>query len=251
MKRLLSRTLAVGLRVSSMAPRVGVMTSLVAGLMLPAQAGAQEPQNRTIITNVDVDYAKGELYIYGRNLNTPTGAAPAVHLMEIGVGVKSYASTYIAVVLPPVLQRAGSYLLTVSTGSNMEQNDSFDVTLGAMGPQGPAGPQGPKGDTGGRGEQGPRGEKGDTGAPGNTGALSCRISYGVAVVGAYAGTGSYASCQSGEALTGGACYSNSSTIGTAGSVATVSGLLSYTCLLRGPASTTAKISSVAFCCKTQ
>lgn len=69
--------------------------------------------------------------------------------------------------LPP----EGDYLLTlersIASGAGM-----FDVTIGAVGPQGPrgepgaAGPAGPKGDAG---DAGPPGPKGDAGAPGPQG----------------------------------------------------------------------------------
>lgn len=147
-----SRTLAARLRMSSMNTRLGVLASVMAGLTIPAQVQAQDTQTRLVITNVEVDYAQGQMFIYGRNFNTPTGAPPFVHIMEIGVDVKIYGPSTVVVALPPMLQRAGSYLLTMSTGPNVEQNDSFDMTLGT---QGPPGPQGPKGDTGQQGPPGP------------------------------------------------------------------------------------------------
>lgn len=252
MAKFLSKTLALRLCMSSMTTHVGVMTGLVAGLAIPAQAGAHEVQNQLVITNVDMDYALGQMFIYGRSLSPSTGPAPIVHLMDVQVSAMTYGPTYIVVAVPPTLQRAGSYLLKVSTGSTAEQNGSFAVTLGAVGPQGPQGPQGavgPQGPQGEMGPQGPQGPQGEMGPPGYTGALSCRISTGATSIGAYSGTGSYASCLAGESLTGGLCYSNVATIGTSANVATINGALSYTCLLRGPSSTTAQVTARAFCCK--
>ena len=73
---------------------------------------------------------------------------------------------------------AGSYALTVSTGAERYQFDSFELTLGAVGPQGEPGPAGadgapgatgPQGPAGPTGATGPQGPKGDTGATGATG----------------------------------------------------------------------------------
>jgi hypothetical protein len=263
-----NRTLAVALSMSSMTTCMGAV-GLMAVLTHPVQARAQDAQNRLVITNVEVDYAQGQMFIYGRNFGTSDGSAPIVHLMEIGVTVKTYGPSTVVVTLPSVLQRAGSYLLTMSTGPNLAQNDSFEVTLGTAGPQGPqgqvgpVGPQGPKGDkgdtgaqgpVGSTGEQGPKGDKGDTGPqgeqgiPGYTGALSCRVAAGPSV-NSYIYPASYVGCGYGESLTGGTCYSNSTTVGAVSNVGVVGGILAYTCTLRGPASTTAKATAEALCCK--
>jgi hypothetical protein len=266
MKFFRNRTLAVGLRMSSMTTRMGVLTGLMAGLTISAQAQAQETQDRLTITNVEVDYAQGQMFIYGRNFHTPTGVPPTVHLMEIGVTVKTYGPSTVVVYLPPMLMRSGSYRLTMSSGSNAAQNDAFEVTMGAVGPVGAVGPQGntgpqgpvgavgPQGNTGPQGPQGPQGEKGYTGpqgiqgVPGYTGALACRVVTGPAV-NSYASPGSYAGCVPGESLTGGTCYSNSGTVGTASVLTSAGGTLVYACVLRGPASTTALVTSKAICCK--
>jgi hypothetical protein len=274
-------TLAVGLRMSSMTTCMGVL-GLMAGLTLPAQAQAQATQNRLTITNVEVDYAQGQMFIYGRNFGT--GVPPIVHLMEIGVTVKTYGPSSVVVYLPPMLMRSGSYRLTMSTGPNVEQNDAFEVTMGAVGPQGqkgdmgaqgPVGPQGPKGDTGAQGAVGPQGPKGDTGAqgavgpmgpqgiqgepgpkgdkgdqglPGTPRSMSCRIVSG-ASVNSYVSPGSYVGCLPGEFLTGGACSTTPSTIGMDSNVTSVGGIRVYSCMLKGAASTTAKVTADAICCK--
>jgi len=61
----------------------------------------------------------------------------------------------------------GDFRLTVIQG---EQQDSYDLTFGAVGPEGPAGVQGPKGDAGLQGSAGVQGPRGDTGLQGITGA---------------------------------------------------------------------------------
>lgn len=184
MKFFRGSSLAGWLRMSPMSIRMGVLTGLVAGVTLPAQVRAQESQDRLVITAVEMDYAQGQMFIYGRNFNTPTGAPPIVDFMEVEVNVKTYGPSTVVVTVPGMLLRPGSYLLTMSTGPNLSQNDSFDVTLGAVGPKGdkgdmgPQGLQGPKGDTGAQGIQGnvgpqgiqgPKGDTGDTGPKGDKG----------------------------------------------------------------------------------
>ncbi|WP_043432643.1 IPT/TIG domain-containing protein [Cystobacter fuscus] len=166
MKAFRSRTLGVHLRMSSMAIRLGVLTGLIAGLTISAQAQAQTTPNRMHITDLEVDYDLDQMTIHGRNFVTSTGLAPSVYLMDIGVQVKTYTPYTVVVALPPVLMRSGSYRLTMSTGSNVEQNDSFDVTLGAVGPKGEKGEKGDTGPQGVQGIPGPQGPKGDTGPQG-------------------------------------------------------------------------------------
>ena len=261
-----ARSLALRLRMSPMTPALGVMTGLLAGFTLPAQAQGLAPQNHLVITNVEVDYAQSQMFIHGRNFSTYTGVPPTVHFMEIGMDVKTYGPSTIVVTLPSMLQWPGTYLLTMSTGPNLEQNDSFDVTLGVVGPKGDKGDpgiQGLRGDKGDQGIQGlkgdpgiqgPKGDKGDQGIqgvkgdPGYTGALYCRVVAG-ATVNEYVFPGSYAGCVTGETLTGGTCYSSTAAIGTASNVTSVSGIRVFGCALRGTASTTAKVTAEALCCK--
>jgi hypothetical protein len=236
MKVFRRKTLAVHLRMSSVTTRLGVLTGLMAGLSLSTQVQAQESQNRLVITNVDVDYGQKLMFIHGRNFSTSTGAAPVVSVAEIPVTVKTYGPSTVVAELPPTFLQSGSYLLTMSTGPNLEQNDSFDVAIGAVGPQGP------KGDTG---EQGP---------PGPPRALSCRYSTG-ATVNSYSYPGSYVGCSPGEFLTGGACSvpsgqnSGSSAMGAESTITSVSGNTVYACHLVGPSSTTATVRAWGICCK--
>ncbi|AKJ07000.1 collagen triple helix repeat protein [Archangium gephyra] len=274
------KALAIRLRMSSMTTRLGVLTGLMAGLSLSNQAQAQENQNRLVITNVDVDHGQKLMFIHGRNFSTSSGTAPVVRVAEIGVTVKTYGASTVVAELPPAFLQPGTYLLTMATGSNLEQNDAFDVTIGAVGPQGlkgDTGPQGLKGDTGPKGDMGPQGLKGDTGPKGDMGpqgpqgvqgiqglkgdtgdqgpsgpprALSCRYPVG-ATVNSYSYPGSYVGCLPGEFLTGGACTvpSGSSSIGAEGTITSVSGNTVYACALVGPSSTTAKVRAEGICCK--
>lgn len=277
-----SKTLMARLCLSSMTRHLGVLTGLAAGIAVAAPVQAQENQGQTVITSVDVDSTQKLMFIHGRNFSTQTGAAPVVSVSEIGVVVKTYGASTVVVELPPAFLQPGSYLLTLSTGPNLAQNDSFDVTLGAagpkgesgaQGPQGPAGAQGPKGDPGApglkgdagpqgpQGVQGPQGLKGDTGpqgpqglqgiqgVPGPAKVFACRYPVG-ATVNSYSYPGSYVGCLPGEALTGGACtVSGASTIGSEGTIMGVSGITSYACVLAGPASTSAKVRAEGICCK--
>lgn len=145
-----SRTLAARLRMSPMTTSLGVLTSVMAGLSVPAQA--QDPQTQLVITKVEVNYALSQMTIHGRNFGTASGIPPVVQFMGTGVGVVTYDTSKVIISVPLAFLEAGSYLLTMSIGPNIEQNDSFNVTLGPTGPQGPPGP---KGDTGPQGPPGP------------------------------------------------------------------------------------------------
>jgi hypothetical protein len=98
--------------------------------------------------------------IHGRNFATASGIPPVVQFMGTGVGVVTYDASNVIISVPLAFLQAGSYLLTMSTGPSIEQNDSFNVTLGTQGPKGDPGPQGPPG---------PKGDKGDTGPQGPPG----------------------------------------------------------------------------------
>ncbi len=84
--------------------------------------------------------------------------------------VGSPTSTRITVTVPTSLFPAGDYLLTVSTGNGQSQNDEYDLTIGAVGPQGPPGADGNDGEQGPQGDQGPQGEQGPAGNDGAPGA---------------------------------------------------------------------------------
>jgi hypothetical protein len=276
-------SLAVRLRMSSMTTGMGVLTGLVAaGLAIPAQVRAQATQNRLVITNVEVDYTQRQMFIYGRNFNTPTGAPPIIHLMEIGVDVKIYGPSTVVVALPESLLRLGSYLLTMSAGPNVEQNDSFDVTLGTVGPEGLATlakttpeAEGTNCAAGGtrlelgadanrngvlditevdwtltkylcNGERGLQGLKGDRG-----GFAGCTLRTGPKSTSRFYGSGSWAVCESNEILTGGACpLADGFTASTSGSFMSSDGRHVYACKITGPMDTTGAAVAQAMCCRT-
>lgn len=110
---------------------------------------------------------------------TSNDVAPVVTLAGTKLVVVNFTAHSLQARLPAEFV-AGDYLLTVSKGSAVIDYDEYDLTIGAVGPQGlkgdtgATGPQGPKGNTGATGIQGvtgPQGPKGDTGATGATGPI--------------------------------------------------------------------------------
>jgi hypothetical protein len=147
-----------------------------------------------LITQVNVDFSGGVIYIYGKNLQR-RGGPSLVFLAGDELVTSSVSKGQITAYLNPGTL-AGDYLLTVRTGKHGKYQDNYALTIGGggslgsagtkgdtgkMGPQGVAGPGGPKGDTGpagpkgdtgaagSKGDTGPAGPKGDTGAAGSKG----------------------------------------------------------------------------------
>jgi len=130
-----------------------------------------------VITQVNVDFSGGEIYIYGKNMKR-RGGPSLVFLAGEELVTSTVSGRQITAYLKPGTD-TGDYLLTVRAGKHGRHKDNYDLTIiggtgspgvagskgdtGAMGPQGIAGPAGPKGDTG------PAGPKGDTGATGPQG----------------------------------------------------------------------------------
>jgi hypothetical protein len=127
-----------------------------AGLICSAvMAHAQTP---TIVSAI-VNSATKQITITGASL-TATGA-PVVKLDSATLTLVSSSSTQIVANLPAGLG-AGTYRMTVSNGSGT--TGLFDVTNGAVGPQGPTGATGPAGPQGATGPQGPAGPQGPSGS---------------------------------------------------------------------------------------
>lgn len=103
------------------------------------------------------------LHIEGQSLC----ASPTVTLNGAGLTTSSSAGAIDAAL--PVGIAPGSYLLTVSCGAATTDNAAFEVTLGAVGPQGPKGDAGATGIQGPAGLQGPIGPQGIQGPVGPTG----------------------------------------------------------------------------------
>ena len=86
----------------------------------------------------------------------------------------------IIIELPSLIQD-GDYLLKIQSGPSLFQSDTYNLTIGAVGPEGAQGPQGEQGATGPQGEegaigpQGPQGEEGAIGPQGTMGECDCPI----------------------------------------------------------------------------
>ena len=139
------------------------------------QASGAPPGGHLNISQVFVDDPDNptSIMIFGEDLLTgPQG--PSVTLGHIGTLsiIGTPTDTLIEASLPaPILD--GDYLLTVSGGTGQSQNDEYDLTIGAVGPQGNPGLQGdlgPQGDPGADGADGAPGADGTDGADGADGA---------------------------------------------------------------------------------
>ena len=93
-----------------------------------------------MITSVEVNFGIGRIYIKGKNFGAD---APAVTLSGQSLTLNTSTAESIDAVLPAGTQ-PGSCLLEVSCRPSTTHNDLFDLTLGAVGPQGPHGVPGPK-----------------------------------------------------------------------------------------------------------
>ena len=146
-----------------------VISGFLMFLLISSQAFAdrrdEENKHKKALTikQVSVDFDSGEIYINGKNL-TRKDRTPTVKLAGTELVVSISTKELVIALLDPGTQ-AGDYLLTVSTGHGEKKTDSYDLTIGAVGPQGPEGAVGPQGETG------PQGPIGLTGATGKTGAV--------------------------------------------------------------------------------
>lgn len=117
-------------------------------------------QNQLRIISVQVDFDNGYIKISGDNFDN--GGVPKVTLGNDELTVlPDYTATTIAAEVSQVQE--GDYTLTVRTGPATSNFDEYDLTIGAVGPQGPQGEQGPQGPPG---EQGPPGLQGPIGPQG-------------------------------------------------------------------------------------
>ena len=148
---------------------LGVALAVLAG---PAAAQSSRPQ--LLIVQAEADLNAETLLIRGQYFLWAGDDSAVVTLVGTPLTVYDLTETEILAQLPVDLA-PGGYLLNVSRGNGTVQNDTFALTIGAVGPQGPhgpVGPQGPMGDTGPQGlpgAQGPQGERGETGPEGPQG----------------------------------------------------------------------------------
>jgi hypothetical protein len=169
--------------------------SLAGQSALAGQNKNNSPTNRElIITEVSIDFDSGTIVIRGDNFDN--GGTPTVLLgndTESLTLMSDYTADEITAELPAIPD--GDYRLTVYTGNGTINYDSYDLTIGAVGPQGPKGDKpahdwsgtrlgfenpdgtwgnyvdlkGEKGDTGPQGAQGPQGIQGLQGPAGSQG----------------------------------------------------------------------------------
>jgi hypothetical protein len=150
--------------------QLALCAMLVSGIAGHAQDAATKPTVESAI--IDYNANPATVTITGADLLPATGS-PVVKIDNSTLTLFSFNSKQIVADLPAGLA-AGSFLLQVGTAI-------FDVTNGAVGPQGiagaagPAGPQGPTGltgatgATGAAGPAGPAGPQGLVGPAGNSG----------------------------------------------------------------------------------
>jgi hypothetical protein len=103
-----------------------------------------------------------------KGVNFDNGAPPTVTLGEDPnpLNLVGYTAYEIEVDCPAGTCSEGDYLLAVSTGPGAKGYDKYNLTIGAVGPEGPEGPRGPEGPPGIDGQPGPRGEPGPQGPQG-------------------------------------------------------------------------------------
>jgi len=121
-----------------------------------------------VVNNSAINYtlSPNQITINGSGFS-PQGKAPAVLFNNVTLTVLSFTDTQIVANLPSGTQAASYRVRTTNSQGNFYE---FDVTYGAVGPQGPIGPQGLMGAIGPAGPQGPIGATGPAGPQGSTGA---------------------------------------------------------------------------------
>lgn len=135
----------------------------IAMAIAAAPASAQQGKNPAPQLVV-VAAAADETYVYINGVNFGTNPSVFLSGMPLG-GVAVNAARTEITALVPVLP-PGTYLLHVSSGNGVPQNGTFNLTIGAVGPQGPQGEEGPQGEQGLQGDQGLQGEQGVQGPQG-------------------------------------------------------------------------------------
>jgi hypothetical protein len=151
---------------------IGALASMVSFLLLlsyPLRAAAWCPE----VTSAEPTYKTNppELTLVGTNFGT---VLPVVTIDGLSALVVTHTNTLVKVKIPAAVYAVpGSYDLLLTRGSGECQTAAtFDVTIGAVGLQGPAGPiglTGPAGATGPIGLTGAAGAKGATGGTGPAG----------------------------------------------------------------------------------
>jgi hypothetical protein len=156
------------------------LLSFATGLVSPAVAQDEDRQgtNNLVITRATIDGANrltltGENFFGINGRLTPVAQLGRTTLATVGAPT---ASSLVAQ-LPTGLV-GGTYLVTVTNGPGASQVDTFEITLGNVGPAGAIGPQGPAGPGGAVGPAGPAGPAGPPGVAGAQGGIGPQGSPG-------------------------------------------------------------------------
>lgn len=150
------------------------IVAVLGGLFVVTAAAQSGSRPQLLIVSAEASVAADMLVINGQYFVWANDDQTLVTLAGAPLALLNITETQIQALLPANTP-PGSYLLGVSRGNGAVQNDTFALTLGAVGPKGDTGDPGPpgadgapgpKGDKGDAGEKGEKGDKGDTGDPG-------------------------------------------------------------------------------------
>jgi hypothetical protein len=139
-------------------------------LMASTAALAQdeiEKEGHVTINEVSIDYGDSSMLINGIDLDF--GPQPLkVTLGDIDISANCTLDDPQTISCDDLdLPVAADLLLLVSNGNGAPHNDEYDLTFGAVGPQGVQGKIGPQGEQGKLGDQGVQGKIGPQGDPGD------------------------------------------------------------------------------------
>ncbi len=160
-----------------------LLSTIILLVLLPPQALAAKPGPpgaHLNVTQVIVDDPDNPTSIMIIGVDLDFGSGPlSVTLGEFGaLTITGTPSDTVIEADLPVGIFPGDFLLTVSMGNGQSQNDEYDLTIGAVGPQGELGPQGIQGEQGEQGPQGSQGAAGPQGEIGRAGAVGATGSKG-------------------------------------------------------------------------
>jgi len=154
--------------------------TLVSSITIAAKYGDTPSGQDCAITEAFVNFETDPVTvnIYGQNfecenLNVTLGDYGPLAV----ISCSPHPDNQIIVELPSNIQ-AGDYLVNIQSGPSVHQFDSYNLTIGDVGPQGEQGEQGDKGEQGVQGPIGPQGPMGPTGPVGPTGATGPQGSQG-------------------------------------------------------------------------
>jgi len=164
---------------------VGFTLILFTTQVIASKGEDKDDDKHISIVSVESNIETGSLVVKGLNLlykekddddddDDKKEHHKKVTLGDYEIVVETWTNTMIVAYLPPGLI-AGDYRLTVITKEGESHQDSYDLTVGAVGPKGDTGAQGPQGLMGMKGD---KGDKGDTGAKGPQGLMGLKGNTG-------------------------------------------------------------------------